>query len=180
LAIASAGVAGSRPAASVRSTNCRRVCAIGRDCDHKWRAVDDGAKGEITEVRLVDHVTEHASRLRRRLELPRLRVRLERADGKRAALHGDAIPWHAVHDHRTGGRRRGGLEQFAGWVGGVDVDMRARSGQQLHLPCRRGMAACDEHALAVHSKKNTAGEPAPACAGVRFQPACAGCLACWS
>ena len=80
--------------------------AVGRDADHQRRTIDDGAEGEVAEVRLVDHIDRHAGRAAGGGKALRLGRILAAAHRDRGAGKIGRVPAAAMNDDRAARRLR--------------------------------------------------------------------------
>ncbi len=118
-----------------RLTEYRRG-AVGRNADHERRAIDDGAKGKIAEVRPVDDIDGHASRARRVGEPCGRLVVSAVGNGDGGAGEIVRHPWPVMKD--DGAARRRGCERkhVLIWRRRKNVDHSAGRRKQLRLPGR--------------------------------------------
>jgi hypothetical protein len=130
-----------------------RRCAVGRNADYQRRAVDDGAKREIAEIRFVDHVHRNAGRPRSAGETHCFLVAVTGSNRHRGCGKIVRHPRAAVQGDRS--MRRGGRdgEKLFRRIVRINIDMCAGRRQQFGFPGSAGTPAGHQRALALQRKE---------------------------
>ena len=121
--------------------------AIGGNADDQWRAIDDGAEGEIAICRAVDDIDRHARGARRGCELRGFLIVRAIGYGDRGTGEIFRCPVLIMQNDRAAHRRGGERQHFLAGCRGKNLDTRAGGREQFGFPRRRRTAAGNDRAL---------------------------------